>query len=78
MGFLGFWVIFDGVKHIIKNKCFLMLSPTAQEEVRQFIGFMKNYSNMWAKRSHTLTHLTKITSIKLKCKWAKTEKEAFR
>ena len=32
---------------------------------------------MWARRLHTLSHLTKIMYIKVKFKWTKTEQDAF-
>ena len=42
--------------------------PTSQTELRQFIGVVNYYRDIWARRSHTLAHLTKITSSKVKFK----------
>ena len=32
---------------------------------------------MWSRRSHTLVPLTRLTSIKSKCKWTQVEQDAF-
>ena len=75
MEYLGFWVTNDGVKPINKkergNKN--MKPPTHQKQSRQFIGVANYYYNRWERRSHTLVHLTKIASNKVKFKWTKIE-----
>ena len=48
-----------------------MNPPTSQKEVRNFIGAVNYYRNMWEIRSHTLAPLTKITPSKVKFKWTK-------
>ena len=45
-----------------------MKPPTSQKEVRQLIGVVNYYNNMWAKRSHTLAPLTNIESSNVKFK----------
>ena len=54
-----------------------MNPPTSQKEARQFIGVVNYYFGMWERLSHTLAPLTNITSIIVKFKWTKTEKDAF-
>ena len=41
-----------------------MNPPTYRKQVQQFIGVVNYYRNMWPRRSHTLSPLTKITSKK--------------
>ena len=41
-----------------------MKPPTSQKEVHQFIGVVKYYRGISARRSHTLASLTKIMSCK--------------
>ena len=38
---------------------------------------MNYYRDMWSRRSHTLVHLTKITSSRVEFKWAKIEQDDF-
>ena len=63
MEYLGFWVTRDGFKRINRKIEAIpnMSPPTSQKEVKQFIGVVNDYRNMWPRRSHTLTPLTKIT-----------------
>ena len=70
MEYLGFWVTRDGVKPINKNieSITNMKLPTPRKEVQNFIDVINYYCNMWPRRSHTLAHLTKLTSIKHKFK----------
>ena len=78
MEYLGFCVTCDGVEHINKNTINKnMTSPTSQKESHPFIGLVIYYWNMWARSSHTLAPLTKITSSKVKFKWTKIEQELF-
>ena len=48
-----------------------MKPPTSQKEVRQLIGVVNYYNNMWEKVSHTLAPLTNIQSSNVKFKWTK-------
>ena len=50
---------------------------TYRKEVRQFIGVLNYYRNMWSRLSHTLAPLTKITPSKVKFKWNKTKQDTF-
>ena len=55
-----------------------MMPSTSQKEINHFIGLVDYYHNIWARLSHALANLTKITSSKLKFKWNKIEQEAFK
>ena len=52
MEYLGFWVTQNGVKK--KNRKIeaitKMKPPTPQKEVRQFIGVVNCYRDLWPKR----------------------------
>ena len=54
-----------------------MTSPTSREEVRQCIGLVNNYINVWTRRSHMLNTLPKITFSKVKFQWNKVEQDEF-
>ena len=54
-----------------------MKSTTSRKEVRNFIGVINHYCNIWPRRSHTLATLTKLTSIKNKFKWTQFQQDAF-
>ena len=43
-----------------------MIPSTSQKEVRQFIGLVNYYWNMWERHSHMLAPLTNIMSSKVK------------
>ena len=48
-----------------------MTPLTSEKEVRQFIGLVNYYRNMWEIGLHQLESLTKLTSSKVKFKWTK-------
>ena len=78
MEYLDLWVTCDGVKPIHKNTSNKnMKPPTSRKEVRQIIGVVSYYCNMWERRLHTLLPLTNITPSKVKLKWAKIKRDAF-
>ena len=54
-----------------------MMPQTSWEEVRQFIGLVDLYHDMWERLSHTVSPLTKLNSGKLKFGWTKIEQDAF-
>ena len=45
--------------------------------MRDFIGLVNYYRDMWSKRSHLLHPLTELTLNRLKFKWAYAEQKAF-
>ena len=54
-----------------------MVTPTSQEVVLKFIGIINYYHNIWPRRPHTLSPLTKLKSINRTFKWEKAEQDAF-
>ena len=51
---------------------------TSKMEVQKFIGVMNYYHNMWARRSHMLAPLTRITSTRVNFKWTKIKQDDFK
>ena len=70
--YLGFWVTQYGVKPTnINIEAITNINPTSsQKQVLQFIGVVNDYRDMWPRRSHMLSPLTRITPNKGKFKWA--------
>ena len=54
-----------------------MKSLTPQNEVRQFIGVVNYYLNMWERLSRALVPLTNMTFSKEKIGWTKIKQDAF-
>ena len=77
--YLEFWVSKEGIQSLTKKVQAIkeMTAPKKIKEVRQFIGMVNYYQDMWHKRAHTLTPLTKICSTKSKFIWTATEQKAF-
>ena len=62
MEYLGLLITREGAKpinkkvEVIKN----ITSTTYQKQIHKYIGLLNYYLNMWARRPHTLSPLTKI------------------
>ena len=54
-----------------------MKPPTSWKQAQVFIGVVNYYNNMWARFSHMLAPVTKITSNNVKFKWTKVKKDDF-
>ena len=54
-----------------------MKPSTLQKEVRQLIGVVKYYNNIWARYSHKLAPLTNNESNNVKFKRTKIEQDKF-
>ena len=54
-----------------------MMSQKSQKQVREFIGLVNYYRDMWAKQSHLLHFLTALTSNKVNFKLTYVEHKAF-
>ena len=53
------------------------MTPPSRKEVRQFIYLVKYYQDMWESLSHSLAHLTKITSSNVKFGCNKNKTNSF-
>ena len=54
-----------------------MTPPKTIKQVHVFLGLLKLYRDMWAKRSHLLQPLTALMSTKVTFKWTDVEQNAF-
>ena len=79
MEYLGFLVTRDEVKPInIKIEAITKMAlPTSRKEIRNFIGVINYYCDMWPRRSHKLAPLNKWTSIKRNFKSTQVEQDGF-
>jgi RNase H-like domain found in reverse transcriptase/Reverse transcriptase (RNA-dependent DNA polymerase) len=51
--------------------------PTTRKELRQFIGIVNYYRDMWFRRTELLAPLNSLTSSKVKFEWLPTHQLAF-
>ena len=79
MEYLGVWVTRDNFKPINKSiEAITNLElPTSLKQVQKFVAVINYYRNIWSRRSHTLTPLTRLLYNKCKCKWTQVEQDAF-
>ena len=54
-----------------------MAPMTYRKEVQNFIGVINYYRNMWTRRSHMSSPLTKLTPINRKFKWTEVKQDSF-
>ena len=52
-------------------------APKTREQLRQFIGVINYYRDMWPRHSHILAPLSKLVSPNMKFKWTDIEQKAF-
>ena len=77
--YFGYHVTRDGVMSIPnKVKAIQILAvPKTRKKVRQFIGMIIFYRNMWQKRSELLAPLTALTSKNVKYGWKDEHQKCF-
>ena len=70
MEYLSFWLTRTAIQPLNKKvEAIVNMTPHKnQKQVISFIGLVKYYRYMWAKRSHLLQPLTVLTSKKAKFK----------
>ena len=77
--YLGYWITRNGIKPTSKKvEAILKLTPpTKKKELRQFIGIINYYRDIWPQRSQLLEPLTALRSDKVKWKRTKERHNAF-
>ena len=78
--YLGYHVTCDGVMPIPKKvKTIQALAvPKTRKKLRQFIGMISFYRDMWQKRSEILAPLTALTSKNVKYDWKDKHQKCFK
>ena len=77
--YLGYWITRKGIQPV-HNKVEAILNikaPKTRKELRQFIGIVNYYRDMWFRRSELLAPLTSLTSSKVKFEWLPSHQQAF-
>ena len=79
MEYLCFGVICDSAKPINRNiEAITNMKPNnSLKEVLNFIGIINYYRDMWPSQSHTLAHLTRLTSNRRKSQCTQVKQYAF-
>ena len=77
--YLGFQLTQQGIKPLAKKVEAIknMAAPTTHKELRQFIGMVNYYHDMWFHHAHNLAPLTALTSGKKKFIWTEEHTAAF-
>jgi hypothetical protein len=77
--YLDYWITRKGIQPIHKKvEAILKIkAPTTRKELRQFIGIVNYYRDMWFFRSELLAPLTSLTSSKVKFEWLPAHQLAF-
>ena len=77
--YLGYHVTRDGVMPIPKKEEAIQALevPKTRKQLRQFIGMINFYRDMWQKRSELLTRLTALTSKNVRYDWKEEHQRCF-
>ena len=77
--YFGYHVTRDGVMPIPKKVEAIqaLAVPKTRKQLRQFIGLINFYRDMWQKRSEILTPLTGLTSKNVKYDWKDEHQKCF-
>jgi Reverse transcriptase (RNA-dependent DNA polymerase) len=77
--YLGYWITRNGIQPVYKKvKAILKIkAPKTRKELRQFIGIVNYYRNMWFCKSELLAPLTSLTSGNIKFEWLPSHQQAL-
>ena len=78
--YLGYLLTADGIKPQPKKVEAMerMQPPKNVKQVKQFLGMVNFYRDLWPRRSHILAPLNKLSAVKKKdFKWGPEEQKAF-
>ena len=79
MDYLGYHVTRDGVMPIARKfeNIQALAVPKTREKLRQFIGMISFYCDMWQNHSELLAPLTALTSKNFKYDWKDVHQKCF-
>ena len=79
LDYLGYRISQEGIRPDTKKVEAIkaLAPPKTRKQLRSFIGMVNFYRDIWTKRSHLLSPLTKLMSPKLPFKWTDEEQKAF-
>ena len=77
--YLGYHVTCDGVMHIPKKVEAIQALAVikTRKQLRQFIGMIKSYRDIWQNNSELLAPLTALTSKNVKYDWKDKHQKCF-
>ncbi len=77
--YLGFWITRHGIKPLTKKveAIHAIATPTNHKELRQFVGIINYYHDMWKRCNDLLALLTTLCSLAVKWQWTDVEQKAF-
>ena len=77
--YLGYLLTPQGIKPLPKKVEAItrILPPKTKKQLRRFLGMINYYRDMWKRRSHILSPLSKLISKNIKWKWTNIEQKAF-
>jgi hypothetical protein len=77
--YLGFWLTHTGI-HPQPEKVeaiSILTPPKTTKQLRRFLGMVNFYRDVWKGRSHVLTPLTELASIKKSFQWKEEQQKLF-
>ena len=77
--YLGYLLTPHGIQPLPKKVEAIsrILPPKNRRQLRRFLGMVNYYRDMWPKRSHILSPLSRLVSKTVKWKWTNIEQTAF-
>src|SRR5210317_1941473 len=77
--YLGYWITRNGIKPLNKKVEAInnLAAPKTRKELRQFIGLVNYYRDLFPKRSETMAPLMALTSKTTKWKWTAEHQISF-
>ena len=77
--YLGYLLTPQGIKPLPKKVEAIkrILPPKTKKQLRHFLGMINYYRDMWQRRSHILSPLSRLISKTVKWTWGEAEQKAF-
>ncbi len=77
--YLGYWITRNGIQPSLAKVTAIqqLAEPTNTRELREFIGMVNYYRDMWIHHSSVLAPLAALTSKTMKWEWTEQHSKAF-